>query len=434
MCGTAHERPNWWDMPQRANKTTWRTRRQRIKGRNDKDADQQPAAPSVAEEEKDPVSYEVKRSPHSAADLHTLYAMLAWLPDYTHIFRLLATQNGADAQVEQHASQYRLTKMRREGDEAEEVRMRSVMRISHDIDRQKREKNMHYVPFAQAVKSIVFLSDQVKAATWENERRNKRVPGKQFAMDVLRRMVDVRPKPAFTVHQHIAHAVFDNTYSTQGAGTGSQRSRANERIDGEGHKLVRQRAVYINSMDVAVNEKLCVLSQSALDQIAQHGPYTQEFSRVLIPMHPNKSNAFMDGLLRAAVAVLAQHDTTSSTFTLDAMVALIGHANVYTGEPEYLTDLPPIMNCDTAKITDLVRIFEHFHRIYGCIPLVLRVTGDGQSVKVASLLKRYWPDLYKHVLITNGHWHSSAHFLIQGVTLFWYSFYARYAWRAGQPP
>ena len=27
---------------------------------------------------------------------------------------------------------------------------------------------------------------------------------------------------------------------------------------------------------------------------------------------------------------------------------------------------------------------------------------------------RRWPDVYKHVLITNGHWHSHGHFMLQG--------------------
>ena len=114
----------------------------------------------------------------------------------------------------------------------------------------------------------------------------------------------------------------------------------------------------------------------------------------------------------------------------------------------------------------MVKIFKHAHAHFNCVPLVMRVVGDGriilrvddtirylifrlssprphcprlplmhmwpptvcagQSCITGSYLKRYWPDNYKHILITNGHFHSHGHFMLQGVTLFWHACYARY--------
>ena len=66
-------------------------------------------------------------------------------------------------------------------------------------------------------------------------------------------------------------------------------------------------------------------------------------------------------------------------------------------------------------------------RFYGAIPLVMRVIGDGQTCLTGSYVKRRWPDMYKHVLICNGNWHSSGHFQLQGITLFWWCVFSRCA-------
>ena len=116
---------------------------------------------------------------------------------------------------------------------------------------------------------------------------------------------------------------------------------------------------------------------------------------------------------------------TGEVLTTEAILhALLGRpTNIDCGDRAYLTDLAPIMHCDTNKIPDLVRIVSHAKQHYGRSPLVLRMTGDGQSVLTLSWLKRRWPEIYKNVLITNGHWHSHGHFMLQGVKLFWPCFY-----------
>ena len=48
------------------------------------------------------------------------------------------------------------------------------------------------------------------------------------------------------------------------------------------------------------------------------------------------------------------------------------------------------------------RIVEWAEDYVGGVPLVLKLLGDGQSVLRLRDLKRLFPHMYKHVLVTNG--------------------------------
>ena len=71
------------------------------------------------------------------------------------------------------------------------------------------------------------------------------------------------------------------------------------------------------------------------------------------------------------------------------------------------------MDRDTNNYVDMIAIMRAALDFYGCVPLILRAVGDGQSVLMMSYLKRWFPGLYKHLLISNGHWHSNGHFMLQ---------------------
>ena len=137
-------------------------------------------------------------------------------------------------------------------------------------------------------------------------------------------------------------------------------------------------------------------------------------------MAPDASDDFMNSLLTERAAHLGAAGYLDSSLI---MVKLVGRRAVYAGPPDYLTDLAPLMDCNTNSYRDIARILRHLLDHYGHIPLVLRITGDGQTVQFLSYVKRRYPDLFKHILITNGHWHSSGHFMLQGVRLFWPALY-----------
>ena len=96
------------------------------------------------------------------------------------------------------------------------------------------------------------------------------------------------------------------------------------------------------------------------------------------------------------------------------MAKIIGRRNIDVGGPDYMTDLSPLLDCNTNSYRDISRIVRHMHNHYGLIPLILRITGDGQTIQFLGYLKRRYPDLFKHVLISNGNWHSNGHFMLQG--------------------
>ena len=214
--------------------------------------------------------------------------------------------------------------------------------------------------------------------------------------------------------------VFDQTYATAGKRTGSQAHRAAERVNEEGEKQSAQRDVYINSMQVAVAQGWAPLSKEARASIELHGPYTQDYSRITPLLEPANVESFMNDMLEGAAGALdraldAGADASSSSAQVRLLAtALLGRTQVDVDGPTYMTDNVPLMKTDTAKLSDLVKIIDHMVKCNGGVtPLVLRILGDGQSCLTASYIKRHWPELYKFVLITNGHFHSAGHFQLQ---------------------
>jgi hypothetical protein len=361
------------------------------------------------------------------------YAVLAWEDDYEPMFMLEAELNGAVAEAERYESSYRARQVRG-GDE--NARRRSVKRISADLERLRRERNVHYVPFSQAVKGAVFLIDQVKSATWDAERRARRVVKREYAHDLLQAMVDVRPPPPEPANDDVDFFVFDQTYASAGGGHGAGSTHANPvgRIDDKGERIKTQRETYIISFDVHIGTRELQLSDAARDLIGRRGPYTEDFARVLPVLAPQRCDRFMDDLIKDACARLRELEPVCSTrarerlsparssalsfsapqesgasgSVRDFMLAILGRRDVDVGGPARLTDLPPLMRTDTAKLEDGVKILNHYVKWRGRKALIQVAIGDGQSVLMLSYLKRHWPDTYKHVLIMNGHFHSCA--------------------------
>ena len=117
-------------------------------------------------------------------------------------------------------------------------------------------------------------------------------------------------------------------------------------------------------------------------------------------IHPDACENYMDEMLAGTMAKLGNNAALLSV--AEIMSRVLGRTPVDVGGPTRITDLPPIMECNTNSYFDMVRILRHAVQFYGAIPLVLRIIGDGQSVLMASYLKRHYPESYKHVLITNA--------------------------------
>ena len=243
-----------------------------------------------------------KPSKYSEARLE-LYGRLAWFNDYEPIYLLEAQMNGAAAAVEHYQSDYRRQQLSAGNEDA---RRKSMLRISQDYERLLREQDCHYVPFSQAIKSAMWCIDQVKTAAWEKERKDKKVAGRTYGMQLLWKMIDVRPDPEEKVNEDVSFAVFDqvNIMAGGGHGHGSKKFNGIGRFDEKGKRVEVQRETYVNIFDVHVSASDCILSDAAREVISRRGPYTQDFSRILPIMAPERADTFMDEMLVSACTSL----------------------------------------------------------------------------------------------------------------------------------
>ena len=236
-----------------------------------------------------------------------LYAELAWLTDYTSVLNLEAEMNGAAMGAEEHMSGYRRREIQRSAG-GEEVHWKAIRRVSHDHERLLREKNVHYVPFSQAVLSVSYLVDQVSESVWERDRKNRRVVSRVYATQLLWTMLGCRPPPKEPANIDIDFFVYDQTYAVEGGGHGAgstlRGARGIGRIDSNGERIRVKRETYINAFEVFVSQRECTLSDAARAAIERRGPYTQDFSRIKPVLVPARSEAFVDTLLIDACAAL----------------------------------------------------------------------------------------------------------------------------------
>ena len=135
------------------------------------------------------------------------------------------------------------------------------------------------------------MANQLTEAEWTASTRAREMPSKHFAKALILKMMEVRPPPPFALHPHIVSFVFDQTYAAKGrkSGAGSTYTNPVRRVDEKGETISKQRVVYINSFDLAVDARECCLSPAAVKVIAERGPYTQDFARILPILDPQVS-------------------------------------------------------------------------------------------------------------------------------------------------
>ena len=127
------------------------------------------------------------------------------------------------------------------------------------------------------------MANQVSTLEWTVATGRREMPTRHYAKQLLEKMMEVRPPPNFALHPHIVSFVFDQTYAVKGRGSGAGSKYTNPvgRVDEKGEKIKKQRVVYVNSFDMAIDARECCLSPAAVQVIAEYGPYTQDFARIL---------------------------------------------------------------------------------------------------------------------------------------------------------
>jgi hypothetical protein len=370
------------------------------------------------EQEELGVGEETGNSKWSSAERFAMFAMLAWTYDYSEVVRAEAALYDGDVgdMVERHSSGY-AQRMMRAGGDSSAVRARIEDRMTDTAAALWRSRHVNNIPFMQAVKAVSFTYSRASHVHWVRDRKLRRVAGRPFAHKLLTCMADTRPPPSFEVCPHIVSIAFDQTYVRKsGVSTGASRYSAVQTVDAQGEVKAPERIVYINGQDFPAPAN--VLSAAARAQIAVAGPYTQDFYRVIPHLQPDRIDGFMDTLLVRAVQLVAGA-AQPGFLTLDLMKALFSRPNHDPGGATYVTFMPSLLNCDTKSYLDMFRIIDWMVRFKMVEALVLHVIGDGQSVLRMRDLKRKFPEYYFNVLVSNGHFHSSAHFQFATCRMWW---------------
>lgn len=221
------------------------------------------------------------------ASLFTLIAAAFWATDYTQIFDAEFAENellcgGAAADLPLTSYRARL-----KGDAAHRYdRRRRNQRRDEMAIRLHSNNQQHWSPSLLA-RSICYYA-KASRFVQRNETAQRRIASKPTVRRFLRIMHEQKPKPLWKRGQHIAVFAYDQTYQWVGVKKRGRRQSV-ERLDGSGMPLEIKHLVYINSMQVALPDKLGSLSQQDLDRIAaNHGSaYTEPYNNILVPLVPD---------------------------------------------------------------------------------------------------------------------------------------------------
>ena len=121
----------------------------------------------------------------------------------------------------------------------------------------ERARSRKEVPLSQAAKAIAFLASGVPKPVWAAERMQRRVVGREYAIQVLEEMATCRPPPPFEEQERsiISSICFDQTYAKAGAGTGGSGYNAIQTVDANGQPKNVERMVYINGQHLPASQR-----------------------------------------------------------------------------------------------------------------------------------------------------------------------------------
>ena len=360
------------------------------------------------------------------ASLFTLIAAAFWAPDYTQIFDAEFAENerlcgGAAAALPLTSYRARL-----KGDAAHryDQRRRNQQRDEMAI-RLHSNNQQHWSPSLLA-RSICYYA-KASRFVQKNETKQRRIASKPTVRHFLRIMREQKPKPLWARGQHIAVFAYDQTYQWVGVKKRGRRQSV-ERLDGSGMPLEIKHLVYINSMQVALPDRLGSLSQQDLDRIAaNHGSaYTEPYNNILVPLLPDAvESSLLDfardvcssvDLVRASTPSLCSKHTTHvcvcntcmhshshmrllcvsqeatslgvmpSRLTLRQIAdAMFRPPNIQNGGPTDIDILPVLPDTDTKSYEDCHRTTAHLDGYCAASVKVKLDWTDGQGCITGAL-------------------------------------------------
>ena len=140
-----------------------------------------------------------------------------------------------------------------------------------------------------------------------NETNQRRIASKPTVRRVLKMMMERKPRPIWKQGVHVKCFGYDQTYQWIGVKKRGRRQSV-ERVDSAGMPLEIKHMVYINSIDVALPQRLGSLSAADLQRIAaNHGSaYTEPYNNILVPLLPDNVELSLVDFVRDVCASVDQ--------------------------------------------------------------------------------------------------------------------------------
>jgi hypothetical protein len=262
-----------------------------------------------------------------------------------------------------------------------------------------RQGNQQTYPFTVCARSVAMLMRRSTTFDWDEMFTQRLVLSKPTAHKLAKLMMQCKPPVNFTPMPAFSFHIFDQCYKKKGATRGEH--KAAERVDASGDLVDLISMVIVNSMTMHVPDTLAGGLSPALQlSLIKNGPYTQPLASVYPVLNPDRVKASLYDMMRETGGwITSVGDRFGFKDPSEHMVASVARA--LAGRPNLVTMKSPlncnkpILNCDTRRHEDGLRIVGFLETKAGRPDGVLVLMGDGQSMMTCLIqtlpLDHEWP-------------------------------------------
>lgn len=244
--------------------------------------------------------------------------------------------------------------------------------------------------FVIAARSISGFRQRMRGRQWKADAKSlKDLYSKNKTKDLLKKMAECEPPPAFPVSNQISKTCYDQCHIWDSTKTTAIRKRGNERTnllanaDGDIRKQVTQVTV-INHVNFDVNAAKFYLSVDECEQIDKHGVYKLPYEEVM-------QHHFYDKVQQNLKVLWQEHrNIVLSKGGFDGVILLVNRPNYNPNGATSMHYGICIPKCDTKTPADLVRILSTIEE-WKPEAIVHVNVSDGQSCINEMAVKRRFP-------------------------------------------
>ena len=289
----------------------------------------------------------------------------------------------------------------------------------------RRRRNQLDIPFSVFARSGSYMNQRVAERVWKDSQHGLRIVHRDTVMKLLDYMLLTEPAAPFMLNPWISVFGVDQCNMWQAAAnTKKGHFRGAERINAQGMPVSIRSETVLNIVERQVPLTMAMLNGAEVQQIKEHGPYTEDWHNVLPLLDPRNVERdkweWADSLMaRVEARDAPPHQPEMPTTELEVVLRCLGKPRAKPSGPSPIKIHEPIPKCETQSFQDVVKMWA---RLLGhCTASVLCVIiyCDGQLVELLRTCKIRWPSEYKRLLIGNGFFHSFAHFCFVLIKGYW---------------